>query len=99
MTASNDASAGAERRAQIEAVLADYPNVSPERLDELLHWFRKEASSLDVALVASNQAIAESYARFRADHIDSLKGRDIVRGVLFAVAIVAIFAAIIWRAI
>lgn len=97
-TITHDGAAGAEARARIEAVLADYPHVSPEALDELLTWFRKEASALDVALIASNQAIAEPYARFRADHIDPLKGRDVIRGVLVVALVVAIVAAIVWRA-
>lgn len=96
MTNSQDS--GAARRAQIEAALAEYPHIEAERLDALLVWFRKEASALDVAMLASNQAIAAPYARFRADHIDPFKGRDIVRGVLFAAVIVAVIAAIVWRA-
>jgi|EndMetStandDraft_4_1072995.scaffolds.fasta_scaffold11253_3 hypothetical protein len=93
----HDGAAGADRRAQIEAALATYPDVSPERLSDLLDWFGREASALDVALVASNPAIAEPYARFRADHIDRLKARDIIRGLLFAAALVTVFAAIVWR--
>lgn len=97
-TTTHDGASGAEARARIEAVLAEYPHVGPEGLDELLTWFRKEASSLDVALIASNPAIAEPYARFRADHIDPLRGKDVVRGVLVAALVVAIVAAIVWRA-
>lgn len=93
--------AGAEsaRRAQIEATLADYPHLSGERLDELIHWFRHEASALDVGHVASNEAIAERYRRFRADHIDPVKGRDIFRGLMFLAFVSAVFLMIIWRAL
>lgn len=98
MTFSHDGAAGAERRAYIEAMLADYPHLSAERLDELLNWYRTEATALDVAMVASNEGIAAPYARFRADHIDPLKGRDILRGILFASVAALLIALLIWRA-
>ena len=98
MTHSHDGAAGAERRAHIEATLADYPHLSAERLAELLHWYRTEATALDVALVASNERISAPYARFRADHIDPLKGRDVLRGILFAGVVVLLIALIVWRA-
>lgn len=94
-----DGAASADRRAQIERTLADYPDLGEDSLGELIAWFRKEASALDVAMVASNPEIAESYRRFRADHIDRLTGNDILRGILFAVAIGAIVLLIIWRAL
>ena len=97
---SNNPQAGGNpaARARIEAALAEYPNLSSERLDELVHWFHKEASALDVALVASNEAIAERYRTFRADHIDQVKGRDVLRGLIFVSFVAAVFLLIIWRA-
>ncbi|MGC4090205.1 MAG: hypothetical protein QM756_20465 [Polyangiaceae bacterium] len=47
--ATTDRAAGATRRAQIEAALADYPHISDDRLASLIAWFRKEASAHDVA--------------------------------------------------
>lgn len=88
----------AARRAQAEAALAEYPHLSEDRLTALIAWFRKEASALDVALVASNAAIAEPYARFRAEHIDTLGGKDIARGVTVAALVVAVIAALVWWA-
>jgi hypothetical protein len=99
MTQSHDGAPAAERRAQIEAALAEYPHISDERLTSLIAWFRKEASALDVATLASNEAIAEPYRRFRADHIDPLTGKDIAKGLLFAAVVGAIIFLIIWRAL
>ena len=90
---------GAARRARIEAALADYPHVSAERLDELVRWFTKEASSLDIALLASNETIAEPYQRFRSDHIDPIKGWDIFRGILALAAVGVVILVIAWRAL
>ena len=97
---SNTSQAGGDpaARARAEAALAEYPNLSGERLDELVHWFHKEASALDVALVASNEAVAERYRKFREDHIDPVKGSDVFRGLLFLAFVAIVFLLIIWRA-
>ncbi len=89
----------AVRRSDIERKLAHYPNVDQESVDDMVRWFRKEASSLDVALLATNQDIAEAYRRFRADHIDGITLGDVLKGILFAVAIAAIVILIVWRAL
>lgn len=91
---------GAEQRAEIETALARYPDLSPERLAVIITWFRKEASALDVALIASNEAIAESYRHFRNDHIDPFTPRDVVKGSLFVVtALGLMFITLIWPAL
>lgn len=99
MTTFQDGAASAERRAQIERRLADYPNLAEDSLAEVIAWFRNEASALDVAMVASNPEIAEPYRRFRADHIDRLTPKDLLRGILFAAVVGAIVLSIIWRAL
>jgi hypothetical protein len=99
MTTLQDGAAGADRRAQIESTLAHYPNLSDERLGELIHWFRKEASALDVAMVASNAEIAEPYRRFRAEHIDPLTGKDVVRAIIFASLVSMVILVIVWRSL
>ena len=97
MNQSQNSAAEPAQRAQIESALADYPHLSEDRLAALIGWFRKEASAFDVAMLASNEAIAEPYRRFRADHIDPLTGKDVMKGLLLAVlAGLAVFL-IIWR--
>ena len=66
-----------ERRAEsrykaIEHSVAGYPDLSDAELADVLHWFRKEATALDTAMLASNEAIAGPYRRLRADHLDRL---------------------------
>lgn len=90
--------ARARRRAQIESALARYPHLSPEGLKELVDYFRREASALDVGMIASNEAIAGPYRQFRVEQIDPLRPRDWLYGVLFAVAVAAVIGALIWRA-
>jgi len=88
----------ARRRVRIEEAIARYPDLSPETLRELTNYFAREASALDVGLIASNEAIAMPYRQFRAEHIDPLKPRDWARGTLFALAVALILVAIMWRA-
>lgn len=99
MTTIQGGAPSADRRAQIERMLADYPNLDDERLGDLISWFRKEASALDVATIASNPAIVQPYRRFCADHIDPISGRDMLRGTLFAAAMILVVVLIAWRAI
>ncbi|MEJ5978135.1 hypothetical protein WG901_15895 [Novosphingobium sp. PS1R-30] len=90
--------ARAKRRIHMEAALADYPHLSEERLAALLGWFRKEATALDVAMVASNPDIVEPYRRFRAEHIDPISGKDWIKGLLIAGLAGLLVLVIVWRA-
>ncbi len=70
-------------RAQVERVLARYPNIGQAETQDLIRWFN-ESSALDVAMVASNEEIAEAYNQFRRQHVDRFKPRDIALAVVFA---------------
>jgi len=98
ITIQDGAGDGASRRAHIEAMLADYPDVSKEQLDELLAWFNREASSLDVGMVASNEAISRGYRLFRAEHIDRFRARDLGYAALFVTMVCGVVAMIAYLA-
>lgn len=87
----------ATRRAEIETMLARYPHLPGDALAQLIHWFTKEASALDVGLIASNEEIATPYRAFRSEHIDPLRSRDWVKGAFFAVLVTAVLIALFWR--
>lgn len=89
--------ARAERRAEIERALARYPHLSPEAIAELSDYFAHEASALDVGLIASNEAVAEPYRRFRERHLDPLRPRDWVLGTAWALVFAAGLVALLWR--
>lgn len=91
--------ARAERRAEIERALAHYPHLSPEGLTELADYFTREASALDVGLIASNEEVTENYRQFRKAHLDPLRPRDWLRGSLFALLTGAGLIALLWRAV
>jgi hypothetical protein len=58
-----------ERRARIECLVVRYPDLEPKELAELLHWYRREASAMDVALLASSEDATEPFGAFCRDHI------------------------------
>jgi hypothetical protein len=87
----NRADAPDLRRVRVEQTLARYPAISDAEIADLLHWFRKEASAMDVAMLASDERIAGCYALFRADHLDRLGvGEKIAAWILAAMVIAAI---------
>lgn len=89
-TSQEGAPEGAERRASIERMLAQYPDISAEQISGLVAWFVREASALDVGLIASNEAIRPGYARFRSDHLDRFRIKDAVYAALFAGVVIAV---------
>jgi hypothetical protein len=74
----------AERRARIEAMIALYPDTTAEQLQELVHWFKHDATALDVGMVSSNPDIHEAYVQFRTQELDRLKVKDyaLIAGVI-----------------
>ena len=89
MSLTLDGAAGAEQtRARVEALIARYPNTSDAEIAEIKHWIAKQASALDMGLLASNEALAPQYRRFRADQLDRFGIRDIA--MIAAVAILLI---------
>jgi hypothetical protein len=98
MTELADAQLRARRRAHIEAALARYPHLTPEGLSELTDYFAREASSLDVGLIACNEDIGPQYRQFRERHIEPLGPRDWLRAAAFVAVMAVILAALFWRA-
>ena len=83
-------------RARVERLLAHYPALSERELAEVTHWFEREASALDVALVASNEEIREGYRRFRAEQVDPLTLADCARAAAVTALAVALIGALLW---
>jgi hypothetical protein len=82
-----------QKRARAEALLARYPELGSEELAGLLHWYRREASAMDVGLLASNEDIRDRYRAFRRDHVERFSLKDkLVGGLLLAGAAAGIAA-------
>lgn len=94
----NPSATALARRAHVEALLAAYPDVTPPEHELLVNWFRKEASSLDVGMIASNPDIARGYRLFRQQHVDRFTLADLGKGLAFACAMVLICGLMLFRA-
>jgi hypothetical protein len=81
-----------ERRARAETMLARYPALAGDELAELLRWYRREASAMDVALLASNDAIREAYRAFRRDHVERFTLKERAVTALLAAGVLGLFA-------
>ncbi len=93
MTTKPDAPhAGADQIARVTALLQQYPHVSDHELGELKTWFRRQATALDIGILASKEEIAAGYARFREEHIDRFGGKDIA---LIIAALIAVAGVIV----
>lgn len=96
MTTMSQGAEGAIQRARVEALLAKYPYTEPDELADLLYWFRKQASALDVGMLASDPQLAEPYQRFNADHLDRLRGADLMWAALFIMLASGAVGLIVW---
>jgi hypothetical protein len=63
-------------RARAEAILLRYPELEPGELAELLRWYRREASAMDVALIASDERLRRRLERFQADHLKAFNWKE-----------------------
>lgn len=57
-----------ERRVMMEWMMGRYSDLSQDEIAELRHYLRKEASALDVGVLASNENIYRQYRRFVHEH-------------------------------
>lgn len=85
------------RRRAIERIIAQYPHIGQEQLHRLFDYFRLEASTADVARIATNPRIRPQYRELCRDHrIDRLRSVDrlfgVIAAVLAAVSIVSLAA-------
>ena len=93
-TDDNGRPAGADRLARVSALLKRYPDVTHHELGELKTWFKRQASALDIGILASQEDIGSGYALFREEHIDRFAGKDIVAIAAVLVAVIGIIASI-----
>jgi hypothetical protein len=81
-----------ERRAVIEALVARYPDLAATELADLLHWYRREASAMDVALLASNDSLAGRFGAFCRAHVTPFGLRDKAITALLSAGVLGLFA-------
>ena len=97
-TYENGTLAGAERMSRMSELLKRYPNVSQDELAEAKAWFRREASALEVATLASREDISAGYTLFRKEHVDRFSPRDILTAGLFLLLAMGAIGLIVYLA-
>lgn len=99
MAATIDPPDGMDRRAEVKEALARYPYVDDAELSDLLHWFRREASALEVATMASEPRINQQYQRFKAEHLDRMRGVDLFWIVTAVILVALLVITVGWAAV
>lgn len=98
MNRNDEAVSREARREEMAQLLAKYPGLENDKLAELLHWFRKEASALDQGLIGSDDKLSVAYQALKKDHIDRLNGADLFWLVMLVGGAFLTVALIIWAA-
>lgn len=99
MTIQTQSADALARRAHVEALLAAYPDVTPQEHGMLVTYFKRKANALDVGMIASNETIGRGYARFRSDHLDRFTMSDLIKGVAVAAAMILCAGLVMFRAL
>ena len=81
-----------DRRARIERLVARYPELDADELAQLVHWYRREASAMDVALLASNEALTDRFGAFCRVHVAPFNWREKTITALLSAGVVGLFA-------
>ncbi|MGD9665026.1 MAG: hypothetical protein AB7U34_07460 [Novosphingobium sp.] len=83
-----DDSETTNQRADIERIIARYPDIHQHEQESVLHYLRREASSFDQAMIASNEAIHTQFKQFQKDHrLDRLGPWEITAVIIAAIVI------------
>jgi len=88
-----------QRRDRIITLLAKYPGLDDDELADLLHWFKKEASALDVGLIASDPNLKTPYEGLKKDHLDRMRGADLFWMVMLIGGIFVALGLLIWSSL
>lgn len=83
-----------QRRLDVEEALSNYPDLPSEKVQDLVKWFKREASAIEVATVAANLAEndVDSYRQFRRAHIDKLTPLEIGITIMFGSFVIVALA-------
>jgi len=79
-------------RARAEELFLRYPQLDRTELAELLQWHRREASAMDVALIASNERLRRRYEAFHARHIQPFNWKEKLVTAALGSAVIALLA-------
>lgn len=84
-----------QRRLEIERNLSQYPALPPDKISDLIHWFKREATAMEVASVARNPAIQSRYLQFHNKHISKMSIGETILVTVFAMVVIVSIAIVI----
>lgn len=84
------------KRAYVKDLVERYPDITKDEKEILIRWYRKEASSLDVALLSQSSDVSLGYSIFKKE-MDRLGLQDYIVFVAITAIIVLFFAMIIYN--
>lgn len=96
MTDNQSPPAGGTARARAEELLALYPDLPGEELNELVGLFRQKLAAIDQALIASDEVLGPKYQLLKAEHLGRLTPRDILNACLVAIGIAGPIVAFVY---
>ena len=99
MTMTTTGAAGADKLARIKSLLGKYPAVDEADLIELLHWFRHQASALDVGLIASEAGLETQYQLFKREHIARVSPRELTVAAFVSLGLAAALALAVYASL
>jgi hypothetical protein len=83
---------GRADRARAEELFDRYPRLDRLELAELLNWYRREASAMDVALIASDERLRGKFEAFHERHIKPFNWKEKLVTAALGSAIIALLA-------
>lgn len=68
----SDTTKTARRRLEVRRALKRYPDLPSSTVDDLVHWFRSEATANEVTAMTRQLNAHDSFEQFRRAHIQKL---------------------------
>lgn len=82
------------RRLDVEEKLSNYPDLPADKLLDLIYWFKREATVMELAVIARNPRVQDNYRQFRDKYLDRITvSGTMLAALLGAVLIVMVTAA------
>lgn len=95
MTGSRNSINSVQRRLQVEEALTRYPHLTTEQLNDLISWFKCEATALEVATLASDPGLYPQYREFRSKHLENFTDGEMVICIGFVAVLIVTLAVIV----
>lgn len=95
----NTSSGRDARRNEMASLLPRYPDLDSDELVELLRWFNKDASALDVGLISGEPHLKAAYAAIKKDHLDRVNGANLFWMIMLVGGGFIAMALLVWSAL